>query len=145
MAPSLRKGKARAEEHKGKVITSKKKSHTRIRLTQQEVIDKYIQDHQEDWDTKSEGAQQRLIDDLGAAWDAPSNTESESEQSYADVKKQPSQDVLHGDEAEEELGLARLVSSYTLPHQNSQPGERGRQIARSKVLSRRTSDTCSVT
>ena len=30
------------------------------------------------------------------------------------VKKQPSQDVLHGDEAEEELGLARLVSSYTL-------------------------------
>ena len=141
MAPSLRKGKARAEEHKGKVITSKKKSHTRIRLTQQEVIDKYIQDHQEDWDTKSEGAQQRLIDDLGAAWDAPSNTESESEQSYADVKKQPSQDVLHGDEAEEELGLARLVSSYTLPHQNSQPGERGRQIARSKVLSRRTRDT----
>ena len=141
MAPSLRKGKARAEEHKGKVITSKKKSHTRIRLTQQEVINKYIQDHQEDWDTKSEGAQQRLIDDLGAAWDAPSNTESESEQSYADVKKQPSQDVLHGDEAEEELGLARLVSSYTLPHQNSQPGERGRQIARSKVLSRRTRDT----
>ena len=50
------------------------------------------------------------------------------------VKKQPSQDVLHGDEAEEELGLARLVSSYTLPHQNSQPGERGRQTARSKVL-----------
>ena len=141
MSPSLRKGKARAEEHKGKVITSKKKSHTRIRLTQQEVIDKYIQDHQEDWDTKSEGAQQRLIDDLGAAWDAPSNTESESEQSYADVKKQPSQDVLHGDEAEEELGLARLVSSYTLPHQNSQPGERGRQIARSKVLSRRARDT----
>ena len=141
MAPSLRKGKARAEEHKGKVITSKKKSHTRIRLTQQEVIDKYIQDHQEDWDTKSEGAQQRLIDDLGAAWGAPSNTESESEQSYADVKKQPSQDVLHGDEAEEELGLACLVSSYTLPHQNSQPGERGRQIARSKVLSRRTRDT----
>ena len=36
---------------------------------------------------------------------------------------------------EEELGLARLVSSYTLPHQNSQPGERGRQTARSKVLS----------
>ena len=32
------------------------------------------------------------------------------------VKKQPSQDVLHGDKAEEELGLARLVSSYTLPH-----------------------------
>ena len=57
------------------------------------------------------------------------------------VKKQPSQDVLHGDEAEEELGLARLVSSYTLPHQNSQPGRRGRQTARSKVLSRRARDT----
>ena len=51
------------------------------------------------------------------------------------VKKQPSQDVLRGDVAEEELGLAHLVSSYTLPHQNSQPGGRGRQIARSKVLS----------
>ena len=59
----------------------------------------------------------------------------------ANVKKQPSQDVLHGDEAEEELGLARLVSSYTLPHQNSQPGGRGRQTARSKVLSRRARDT----
>ena len=57
------------------------------------------------------------------------------------VKKQPSQDVLHGDEAEEELGLARLVSSYTLPHQNSQPGARGWQTARSKVLSRRARDT----
>ena len=57
------------------------------------------------------------------------------------VKKQPSQDVLHGDEAEEELSLARLVSSYTLPHQNSQPGRRGRQMARSKVLSRRTRET----
>ena len=57
------------------------------------------------------------------------------------VKKQPLQDVLHGDEAEEELGLARLVSSYTLPHQNSQPGRRGRQTARSKVLSRRARDT----
>ena len=57
------------------------------------------------------------------------------------VKKQPSQDVLHGDEAKEELGLARLVSSYTLPHQNSQPGERGRQTARSKVLSRHARDT----
>ena len=34
------------------------------------------------------------------------------------VKKQPSQDVLHGDAAEEELGLAHLVSSYTLPHRN---------------------------
>ena len=59
------------------------------------------------------------------------------------VKKQPSQDVLHGDEVEEELSLARLVSSYTLPHQNSQPGGRGRQIARSKVLSRRARDTWS--
>ena len=59
------------------------------------------------------------------------------------VKKQPSQDVLHGDEAEEELGLARLVSSYTLPHQNSQPGRRGRQTARSKMLSRRARDTWS--
>ena len=57
------------------------------------------------------------------------------------VKKQPSQDVLHEDAAEEELGLARLVSSYTLPHQNLQPGGRGRQTAHSKVLSRRTRDT----
>ena len=56
------------------------------------------------------------------------------------VKKQPSQDVLHGDAAEEELGLACLVSSYTLPHQNSQPSGRGRQTARSKVLSRRARD-----
>ena len=59
----------------------------------------------------------------------------------ANVKKQPSQDVLHGDEAEEEMGLARLVSSYTLLHQKSQSGERGRQTARSKVLSRRARDT----
>ena len=57
------------------------------------------------------------------------------------VKKQPSQDILHEDAAEEELSLARLVSSYTLPHQNSQPGERGQQTARSKVLSRRARDT----
>ena len=57
------------------------------------------------------------------------------------VKKQASQDVLHGDAAEEELGLARLVSSYTLPHPNSQPGGRGRQTARSKVLSRRARNT----
>ena len=63
-----------------------------------------------------------------------------SKQSHV-VKKQPSQDILQGDEAEEELGLACLVSSYTLPHQNSQPGGRGRQTARSKVLSRRTRDT----
>ena len=57
------------------------------------------------------------------------------------VKKQPSQDILHGDTAEEELSLACLVSSYTLPHQNSQPGGRGWQTARSKVLSRRARDT----
>ena len=57
------------------------------------------------------------------------------------VKKQPSQDVLQGDTAEEELGLACLVSSYTLPHQNSQPGGRGWQTAHSKVLSRRAKDT----
>ena len=42
------------------------------------------------------------------------------------VKKQPSQDVLHGNAAEEELSLARL---------------RGRQTARSKVLSRHARDT----
>ena len=58
-----------------------------------------------------------------------------------DVKKQSTQDVLHGDAAEEELGLACLVSSYTLPHQSSQPGKRGQQTARSKVLSRRARDT----
>ena len=87
MAPSLRKGKARAEELKGKVLTTKKKSRTRTRLTQQEVINKYIQDHQEDWETKSEGAQQKLISDLETAWDAPSDTESES--SYAEVMSQP--------------------------------------------------------
>ena len=57
------------------------------------------------------------------------------------VKKQPSQDVLQGDTAEEELGLARLVSSYTLPHQNSQPGGRGQQTAHSKMLSRCARDT----
>ena len=61
------------------------------------------------------------------------------------VKKQPSQDILQGDAAEEELGLACLVSGYTLPHQNSQPGRRGRQTACSKVLSRCTRDTWSVT
>ena len=48
------------------------------------------------------------------------------------VKKQPSQDVLHRDAVEEELSLAHLVSSYTLPYQNSQPGGKGRQTARSK-------------
>ena len=30
------------------------------------------------------------------------------------VKKQPSQDILQGDAAEEELGLACLVSSYCI-------------------------------
>ena len=64
-----------------------------------------------------------------------------SEYSTIYVKKQPSQDVLHGDTVEEDLGLAHLVSSYTLPHQNSQPGRRGWQIARSKVLSRHARDT----
>ena len=85
MAPSLRKGKAKAEEHKGKVLTTKKKLRTRTRLTQQEVMEKYIRDHQDDWETKSAGAQQRFIDDLeaAAAWDAPSDMESES--SYAEV------------------------------------------------------------
>ena len=57
------------------------------------------------------------------------------------VKKQPSQDVLQGDTAEKELGLACLVSSCTLPHQNSQPGRRGWQTACSKVLSRCARDT----
>ena len=89
MAPSLRKGKARAEEHKGRVITSKKKSRTRTRLTQQEVINKYIEDHQDFWE-KPERARQEIISSLEAAWDAPSDTESESEQSYADVMSQPS-------------------------------------------------------
>ena len=89
MAPSLRKGKARAEEHKGKVITSKKKSLTRVCLTQQEVINKYIEDHQDFWE-KTEGARQEIISSLEAAWDIPSDTESESGQSYADVMSQPS-------------------------------------------------------
>ena len=53
---------------------------------------------------------------------------------------QPSQDVLKGDAAEEEREIACLVSSTTLPHQNSQSGERGRQMARSKVLSRHARD-----
>ena len=89
MAPSLQKGKAKAEEHKGKVLTTKRKSRVRTRLTQQEVIEKYIQDHQDDWETKSAGAQQRFIDDLevAAAWDVPSDTESES--SYTEVMSQP--------------------------------------------------------
>ena len=87
MAPSLRKGKARAEEHKGRVITSKKKSRTRTRLTQQEVINKYIKDHQDFWE-KPESARNEIISSLEAAWDPPSDTESETE-SYADVMSQP--------------------------------------------------------
>ena len=79
--------------------------------------------------------------DALSAWDSIAYWERGTKGSSSGVKKQPSQDVLHGDEAEEELGLARLVSSYTLPHQNSQPGKRGRQTARSKVLSRRARDT----
>ena len=86
MAPSLRKGKARAEEHKGRVITSKKKKCTRTRLSQQEVINKYLKDHPDFWD-KEESAQDKIITDLEAAWDAPSDTESETE-SYADEMSQ---------------------------------------------------------
>ena len=74
-------------------------------------------------------------------WESTHQLVAKPERLMVSVKKQPSQDVLHGDEAEEELGLARLVSSYTLPHQNSQPGGRGRQTARSKVLSRCARDT----
>ena len=88
MAPSLRKGKARAEEHKGKVITSKRKSCTCVRLSQQEVINKYLEDHPDFWD-KTESARDKIITDIEAAWDAPSDTESESEQSYAEVMSQP--------------------------------------------------------
>ena len=87
MAPSLRKGKARAEEHKGRVIIPKKKKRTRTRLSQQEVINKYLEDHPDFWD-KEESAQDRIITDLEAAWDAPSDTESEAE-SYADEMSQP--------------------------------------------------------
>ena len=87
MAPSLRKGKARAEEHKGRVITSKKKTRTRTRLSQQEVINKYIADHPDFWD-KTDSARDKIITDLEAAWDLPSDTESEPE-SYADVMSQP--------------------------------------------------------
>ena len=91
LAPPLQKGKAKAEEHKGKVLTTKKESRTRTRLTQQEVIERYIQDHQDDWETKSAGAQQRFISELeaAAAWDVPSDTDSESEQSHAEVMSQP--------------------------------------------------------
>ena len=73
------------------MLTTKKMSRVKTCLTQQEVIEKYIRDHQDDWETKSAGAQQRFIDDLEAAavWDAPSDTESESEQLYAEVMSQP--------------------------------------------------------
>ena len=87
MAPSLRKGKARAEEHKGKVITSKRKARTRVRLSQQDVINKYLQDHPDFWD-KSESARGEIITGLEAAWKAPSDTESDTE-SYAEVMSQP--------------------------------------------------------
>ena len=63
MAPSLRKGKARAEAHKGRVITSKRKSRTRTRLSQQEVINKYLEDHPDFWD-KEESARDKIINDL---------------------------------------------------------------------------------
>ena len=71
------------------MLTTRKKSRVRTCLTQQEVIEKYIRDHQDDWETKSASAQQRFLDDLeaAAAWDAPSDTESE--RSYADVMSQP--------------------------------------------------------
>ena len=52
------------------------------------------------------------------------------------VKIQPLQDVLQGDAAEEEASLAQLISSHTLPHQNTSAGGRGRQMARSLLLSR---------
>ena len=57
------------------------------RLTQQEIIKRYIQDHQEDWETKSECTQQRFIDDLEATTYASSDTESET--LYAEVMSQP--------------------------------------------------------
>ena len=88
MAPSLRKGKARAEEHKGRVIVPKKKKRTRTRLSQQEVINKYLEDHPDFWD-KEESTRDKIITDLEDAWNAPSDTESESEQSYAEVMSQP--------------------------------------------------------
>ena len=60
------------------------------------------------------------------------------------VKIQPSQNVLQGDAAEEDLeeeaSLARLVSSRTLPHQNTSAGRGGRQMAHSSLLSRRARD-----
>ena len=66
MAPSLRKGKARAEAHKGRVITSKRKSHTRTCLSQQEVINKYLEDHPDFWE-KEESCKgvHSLMPDLG--------------------------------------------------------------------------------
>ena len=88
MAPSLRKGKARAEEHKGRVITSKKKSRTRTRLSQQDVINKYIEDHPDFWD-KTDSARDTIITDLETAWNPSSDTESESEQSYVEEMSQP--------------------------------------------------------
>ena len=91
LAPSS-KGKARAE-HRARQLTTKKKAKVRVRLAQQEIIERYNQDHQDSWGTQSEGTQEKFIDsivDWGAslsAWDAPSDTESE--QSYAEVMSQP--------------------------------------------------------
>ena len=65
--------------------------------------------------------------------------------SHATKINELSYSVCNRDVAEEELGLAHLVSSYTLPHKNSQPGRRGQQTACSKVLSRCARDMWSVT
>ena len=57
------------------------------------------------------------------------------------VMIQPSCDqksTLQGDVAEEEFKTAQLVSSHTLPHQNTCAGKRGRQMAHSRLLSRHT-------
>ena len=67
---------------------TKKKKRTRTRLSQQEVINKYLQDHPDFWD-KEESARDKIITDLEVAWNAPSDTESESEaESYAEVMSQ---------------------------------------------------------
>ena len=88
---------------------------------------------------------------------ARSIVQEEFSQSYQPIKGYDDDDMegscqeaalmrrTSGDAAEEELGLVCLVSSYTLPHQNSQPGGRGQQTAHSKVLSRRARDKWSAT
>ena len=60
----------------------KKKARTQVCLTQQEIIDKYNKDHQQSWETQSEGTQERFIEslvdwltDLSSTWDAPSDVE----------------------------------------------------------------------